>query len=98
MRDNNLRKANQETRHAWDVNAAYWDEYMGEGNDFVELSCWPAIERLLIVSPEGLVLSGYTLTGLTPVRNRLQTLPDKAGTGLRGFNSSPARVTTRTAR
>jgi hypothetical protein len=30
---------------------------MGEGNDFVNLLCWPAIERLLIVSPasEGLL-------------------------------------------
>jgi hypothetical protein len=24
---------------------------MGEGNDFVELLCWPAVGRLLIVSP-----------------------------------------------
>jgi hypothetical protein len=24
---------------------------MGEGNDFMELLCWPAIGRLLIVSP-----------------------------------------------
>jgi hypothetical protein len=39
------------------VNAAYWDEYLGVGNDFVNLLCWPAIERLLIVSPasEGLL-------------------------------------------
>ena len=51
MKDVNLRKAYQETRHIWDVNAAYWDEYMGESNDFVNLVCWPAIERLLIVSP-----------------------------------------------
>jgi len=51
MKDNNLRKTNQEIRHIWDVNAAYWDEYMGEGNDFVDLLCWPAIERFLIVRP-----------------------------------------------
>jgi len=51
MKDNKLRRANKETRHVWDANAAYWDEYMGEGNDFVELLSWPAIARLLIVSP-----------------------------------------------
>jgi 2-polyprenyl-3-methyl-5-hydroxy-6-metoxy-1,4-benzoquinol methylase len=43
----NIRKANDETRSAWDANATFWDEKMGEGNDFVNLLQWPAIQRLL---------------------------------------------------
>jgi 2-polyprenyl-3-methyl-5-hydroxy-6-metoxy-1,4-benzoquinol methylase len=42
-----LRRANEETRDAWQQNAAYWDNHIGEGNDFVEVLIWPATERLL---------------------------------------------------
>ena len=41
------RLANKQALEAWDVNAAFWDQKMGEGNDFVNLLIWPAIERLL---------------------------------------------------
>ena len=34
-------------RRVWDCNAGYWDEKMGEGNDFVNILIWPAVERLL---------------------------------------------------
>ncbi|MCX6037491.1 MAG: hypothetical protein NTW99_06325 [Chloroflexi bacterium] len=37
MTIDNLRKANDETRSAWDANAAFWDARMGEGNDFVNV-------------------------------------------------------------
>jgi 2-polyprenyl-3-methyl-5-hydroxy-6-metoxy-1,4-benzoquinol methylase len=40
-------RANEETRNAWEQNAAFWDDRMGEGNDFVEVLIWPAVERLL---------------------------------------------------
>ena len=40
-------KSNEETRRIWNANAAYWDEQMGEGNDFVNLLEWPAVEHLL---------------------------------------------------
>jgi 2-polyprenyl-3-methyl-5-hydroxy-6-metoxy-1,4-benzoquinol methylase len=43
----NLKQANEETRAAWNRNAAFWDERMGEGNDFVEVLIWPATKRLL---------------------------------------------------
>lgn len=43
----NLKRANEETREAWNHNAAFWNERMGEGNDFVEVLIWPATERLL---------------------------------------------------
>lgn len=39
--------ANEESRVAWEANAAYWDEHMGEGNAWVEQLCWPALEGLL---------------------------------------------------
>ncbi|MCC6236747.1 MAG: hypothetical protein IT299_04140, partial [Dehalococcoidia bacterium] len=34
---------------AWEANAAFWDQRMGEGNDWVERLCWPALTRLLDV-------------------------------------------------
>jgi 2-polyprenyl-3-methyl-5-hydroxy-6-metoxy-1,4-benzoquinol methylase len=42
-----VKRANEETRNAWNQNAAFWDRRMGEGNDFVEVLVWPATERLL---------------------------------------------------
>lgn len=42
-----MRSANRFNQQAWNENAAFWDERMGEGNDFVDLLLWPAIIRLL---------------------------------------------------
>ena len=58
----------QEAQDAWDENAAYWDEYMGEGNDFVNVLCWPAIERLLVPSAGTRVLDVACGNGLTSRR------------------------------
>ena len=52
------------TLDAWDSNAAYWDEYMGEGNDFVTMLQWPAIERMLPIQPGMRVLDIATGNGL----------------------------------
>lgn len=38
---------NQLARQAWNANARFWNERMGEGNDFFELLLWPATLRLL---------------------------------------------------
>ena len=38
---------NDENREAWDTNASFWDERMGEGNDFATVLCWPAILWML---------------------------------------------------
>jgi len=38
---------NEEVRAIWDQNAAFWDEKMGEGNDFQRILIAPACERLL---------------------------------------------------
>ncbi len=39
------------TREIWDQNAAFWDEQMGEGNQFQRLLVGPAAERLLAIEP-----------------------------------------------
>lgn len=68
MKNDSIKQANLETREVWDANAAYWDEYMGEGNDFVELLCWPAIERLLDPHPGDHILDIACGNGLTSRR------------------------------
>jgi 2-polyprenyl-3-methyl-5-hydroxy-6-metoxy-1,4-benzoquinol methylase len=39
------------TRDIWNQNAAFWDEYMGEGGSFQQLLIGPATERLLDLKP-----------------------------------------------
>ena len=52
-----LHQANQETQAAWNANAAYWDNRMGDtGNDFVNELIWPAVTRLLALQPGERVL------------------------------------------
>lgn len=67
MREDLLR-ANERTREAWNENAAFWDERMGEGNDFVEVLIWPPTERLLQVRPGERVLDIACGNGLTSRR------------------------------
>lgn len=51
------RRANKETRAAWEENATFWDERMGEeGNDFVNVLIWPSTQRLLQLQPGERVL------------------------------------------
>ena len=42
-----IQSVNEETRDAWEANATFWDEKMGEGNEFVNVLLWPALERFL---------------------------------------------------
>src|SRR5579885_1908509 len=46
----------EETRRIWDQKAAFWDERMGEGNDFQRILIGPACERLLNLQPGESVL------------------------------------------
>ncbi|MCY3903413.1 MAG: methyltransferase domain-containing protein [Caldilineaceae bacterium] len=57
-----------EVERVWNENSAYWDEYMGEGNDFVNVLCWPVTERFLAVEPEQNVLDIACGNGLTSRR------------------------------
>ena len=68
MTREDLQRANEETREAWNRNAAFWDERMGEGNDFVEVLLWPATERLLDLGPGERVLDIACGNGLTSRR------------------------------
>jgi SAM-dependent methyltransferase len=61
-------RANDETLAAWNENAAFWDERMGEGNDFVEILVWPATLRLLAVRPGERVLDVACGNGLSARR------------------------------
>ena len=47
MTDSNWSDLSQEVRDLWNQNAAFWDEYMQEGNDFQRALIGPATERLL---------------------------------------------------
>ncbi len=60
--------ANEETRQAWNENAAYWDNYMGEGNDFVNVLNWPIMEQFLDLHPGQRVLDVACGNGLTSRR------------------------------
>jgi len=39
--------ANLQAQQAWNTNAVFWDERMGDGNDFFTVLTWPAVEELL---------------------------------------------------
>jgi SAM-dependent methyltransferase len=47
---------NLEVRSLWDQKAAFWNEQYGEGNEFHKVLIEPAVERLLEVQPDELVL------------------------------------------
>ncbi len=68
MTTNDQKAANEETRQSWDRNAGFWDERMGEGNDFVEVLIWPATERLMALKPGERVLDVACGNGLTTRR------------------------------
>jgi SAM-dependent methyltransferase len=58
-------EANELSRAAWEANAAHWDRSMrDEGNDFVKVLIWPAVERLLGLSKGERVLDAACGNGL----------------------------------
>lgn len=46
----------EENRRIWEANARWWDDRIGDGNDFQRLLIEPATERLLAVAPGDRVL------------------------------------------
>jgi 2-polyprenyl-3-methyl-5-hydroxy-6-metoxy-1,4-benzoquinol methylase len=55
---------NEIVRDAWNANAAFWDERMGEGNDWHLQLIRPAVERLLEVQPGQRILDAACGNGL----------------------------------
>ncbi len=56
QQNDDLRALAQETQRIWERNAAFWDEYMGEGGVFQRFLTHPATERLLELQPGDRVL------------------------------------------
>jgi SAM-dependent methyltransferase len=63
-----LEQGNERARNAWNANAAFWDERMGEGNDFFNTLAWPAVERLLRPAAGEQILDVACGNGLTSRR------------------------------
>jgi SAM-dependent methyltransferase len=79
-------EANRETRAAWEENADFWDQRMGEGNDWVEILVWPATQRLLGVRPGERILDVACGNGLTSRRLAL------LGTEVVAFDFAPEMI------
>ena len=59
---------NTQAREAWNQNAEFWNERMGEGNDFFNILLWPAVEKLLDPHPGDQLLDVACGNGLTSRR------------------------------
>ena len=59
---------NLKVRQAWNTNAHFWDERMGEGNEFLNVLIWPAVERLMRVQPGARLLDIACGNGVTSRR------------------------------
>jgi 2-polyprenyl-3-methyl-5-hydroxy-6-metoxy-1,4-benzoquinol methylase len=68
MSNHDAAAVNEETREAWNANAAFWDERMGDGNSFVNVLCWPAMHALLNIQAGQRVLDIACGNGLTSRR------------------------------
>lgn len=64
----NADEDNLNARHAWNANAWFWDERMGDGNDFFNVLVWPTVERLLRVQVGARILDVACGNGLTSRR------------------------------
>jgi 2-polyprenyl-3-methyl-5-hydroxy-6-metoxy-1,4-benzoquinol methylase len=66
MRD--LDEPNAKARKAWNANAQFWDERMADGNDFLNVLVWPAVEQLLQASSGQRILDVACGNGVTSRR------------------------------
>jgi 2-polyprenyl-3-methyl-5-hydroxy-6-metoxy-1,4-benzoquinol methylase len=77
---------NEKAREAWEANSRFWDEHMGEGNDFFNLLEWPAVERLLKPQQGERLLDIACGNGLTSRRLA------RAGADVLAFDFSEAMI------
>lgn len=63
-----IQDGNQAAKKAWNANAQFWDQRMGEGNDFFNILIWPAVEQLLGVKKGERILDIACGNGLTSRR------------------------------
>lgn len=59
---------NASARDAWNANARFWDDQMGDGNDFFNVLVWPAVERCLRPTAGARILDIACGNGLTSRR------------------------------
>ncbi len=59
---------NTQAKDAWNKNAEFWNQRMGDGNDFFNILLWPAVERLLKPNPDERLLDVACGNGLTSRR------------------------------
>ena len=82
----NLENVNSDARRAWDTNAEFWDQTMGEGNNFFMTLLWPAVEKLLYPVVGERILDAACRNGLTS--RRLV----EAGANVTAFDFSEAMI------
>jgi 2-polyprenyl-3-methyl-5-hydroxy-6-metoxy-1,4-benzoquinol methylase len=63
-----IESKNSQAKDAWNRNAEFWNEHMGEGNDFFNILLWPAVEALLKPQPGEQFLDVACGNGLTSRR------------------------------
>src|SRR5262249_44673877 len=63
-----INNQNTQAKDAWNRNAEFWNERMGEGNDFFNILLWPTVERLLAPQPGERLLDVACGNGLTSRR------------------------------
>jgi 2-polyprenyl-3-methyl-5-hydroxy-6-metoxy-1,4-benzoquinol methylase len=63
-----IENQNTQAKDAWNSNAEFWNQRMGEGNDFFNVLLWPAVERLLKPQPGERFLDVACGNGLTSRR------------------------------
>ena len=81
-----IENENTQAKDAWNKNAEFWNERIGEGNDFFNILLWPAVERLLKPHAGERLLDVACGNGLTS--RRLAS----AKASVTGFDISPAMI------
>lgn len=87
-----IENENTQAIQAWDTNAGFWDERMGEGNAFFDVLLWPAVEKLLKPEPGERLLDVACGNGVASRRMA------NAKASVTAFDGSPAMIALASAR